>query len=390
MRFDIRPKKSGQFSQGMISTSRCSSWPRQIMRILQVALVVLQRHPRHAAPRNVHDTQQLARQHLSLLSMVQHVPLVVRKVDGIVVVIPRSVVEFSHQEVNIVAQHAGGEEVGEHSELESLDVELHHHPRFHDSFGIRHCGQQSILYLVSNPGSEADYYDGPCGGVTPVEILRRHSAESRLPLLLLERRMIKSEIAVGVGRPRPRDYGSIPPPHIFIIISPVQFQMTFLKFWIGLEGEDAVVAIVPRVTELAREGRDRALGNGIEVRLVEEAGVYTDVGPHIEDDVVTSVAELGTTPSRRRRLTIGAGATMRFRILPETTTCAPGGIVLLSRTRRAGTLLLASTRIRQDQFASWLRVQACYRHRVPYDVIVCHRVVIALSTHIHHDHGRTS
>ncbi len=73
--------------------------------------------------------------------------------------------------------------------------------------------------------------------------------------------------------------------------------MTFLKFWIGLEGEDAVVAIVPRVTELAREGRDRALGNGIEVRLVEEAGVYTDVGPHIEDDVVTSVAELGTTPS---------------------------------------------------------------------------------------------
>ena len=117
--------------------------------------------------------------------------------------------------------------------------------------------------------------------------------------------MIERQVAIGVARPR--NYGNVPPSQIGV--RPLEIQVPLFELWVGLEREHAVIAIVAGIPKLPRERRDAALRIGILVRLKEETGVNSDIAPHVEEDVVASVAELGTARIRLRgRLVVGIAA----------------------------------------------------------------------------------
>jgi len=106
------------------------------VRILQVALVVLQRHPSSwQCPRGIASGAPT--------------PLPPFKVDGIVVVIPWRMVELSREELDRVARCAGREEVGE-----TLS------PSYYVTVGSIRPNISS-----SDPECEADDFDGPLYGV---------------------------------------------------------------------------------------------------------------------------------------------------------------------------------------------------------------------------------
>lgn len=221
--------------------------------------------------------EHLSRQPLPRFPICQHMPLVLRQRDGIIIVIARTVVKLPHEVMDVVAQGAGGDQVREDFELQALYVQLHDYGRFRKKVRVRRGGYYSILYLVRDPGGEAHNLHRLGRGIMPIQRLGRHGAKSRLPLLLFERRVIKREIPIFVARTG--DDGKVPPPHRSVSLC--QFGMPVFEFGIGFEGEDTVVAVVAREAELACEGRDGRFGVGVEVGFVEEAGVDADVGSDV-------------------------------------------------------------------------------------------------------------
>mmetsp|Transcript_24381 Transcript_24381/g.52694 ORF Transcript_24381/g.52694 Transcript_24381/m.52694 type:complete len:248 (-) Transcript_24381:369-1112(-) len=247
------------------------------MRIRQIRFVVIQRYVGHTIIRDINKMEHLSRQALPLFPIFQHMPLVLRQRDGIIIPIARIVVKLPHEEVDIIAQGASGDQVGEDFELQALNVQLHDNGRFRKNVRVRLGGYYSILYLVRDPGGEAHNVHRPGRAITPIQRLGRHSAKSRLPLLLFERRVIKRQIPIFAARTG--DDGNVPPPHRSVSLC--QLGMPLFEFGIGFEGEDAVVAVVAREAELACEGRDGRFGVGVEVGFVEETGVDADVGSDV-------------------------------------------------------------------------------------------------------------